>query len=206
MRALRLGSVAIALLLGTGACLGLGGGQSPATRFYVLTPQAGAPAAAPAPVGAALSVGPVSLPGYLDRPQIVTRSGSDQVQFAEFDRWAEPLPDSVPRLLSEDLETALPAMAVARGPAPAAAVRQFQLAVSVSRFDGALGGDVVLEARWRLSGPEQQVQANRFSRIVERTGGAGYDALVAAMSRALGRLAHDMAAAVGSLAQGREAA
>src|SRR5262245_19194049 len=38
-----------------------------------------------------IGVGPVIMPGYLDRTQIVTRSGPDRVKLASFHRWAEPL-------------------------------------------------------------------------------------------------------------------
>ena len=51
----------------------------------------------------ALGVGPVRLPGLLDWPQIVTRRGADEIDRAEFDRWAEPLAETVPRVLAEDL-------------------------------------------------------------------------------------------------------
>ena len=55
----------------------------------------------------ALEVGPVTLPGYLDRPQIVTRKGRDEIEPAEFDLWPEPLKSSVSRTLGENLATLL---------------------------------------------------------------------------------------------------
>src|SRR5262245_44361767 len=37
-----------------------------------------------------VGIGPVIIPGYLDRSQIVTRTTVDHVHLATFHRWAEP--------------------------------------------------------------------------------------------------------------------
>ena len=42
-----------------------------------------------------VGVGPVTLPPYLDRPQLVTRAGSNRAVLADFDSWVEPLPGHV---------------------------------------------------------------------------------------------------------------
>ena len=62
--------------------------RSDPARFYVLTEAPRSTGAAPpAEPGreATVGVGPVSLPGYLDRIQIVTRRGA-QLEVAELDR------------------------------------------------------------------------------------------------------------------------
>src|SRR3954447_3474590 len=65
------------------------------SRFYTLTPAsvAAAPAETAGKPGRAapLGLGPLDLPPYLDRPEIVTRQGEYQVKMAEFDGCAEPL-------------------------------------------------------------------------------------------------------------------
>ena len=48
-----------------------------------------------------IGVGPVTVPDYLDRPQIATRSSSSSLQFSEFDRWAEPLEKNLMRVLAD---------------------------------------------------------------------------------------------------------
>ena len=94
-------SLALAGLAGMGGCVG----RSSAARFYVLTPVAATGVAAASTQGSGLivSVGPVTLPSYLNRPQIVTRLAGGEVDLAEFDRWAEILIEAVPRVLAEDL-------------------------------------------------------------------------------------------------------
>jgi uncharacterized lipoprotein YmbA len=41
--------------------------------------------------GPAIGLGPITFPKYLDRRQIATRTGPYELEFVEFDRWAEAL-------------------------------------------------------------------------------------------------------------------
>ncbi|MBW2209271.1 MAG: membrane integrity-associated transporter subunit PqiC [Deltaproteobacteria bacterium] len=45
--------------------------------------------------GVAIGVGPINMAAYLDRPQIVTRATDHKLNLSEFNRWAEPLKESV---------------------------------------------------------------------------------------------------------------
>jgi uncharacterized lipoprotein YmbA len=179
---------------------GCGGERTIQPRFYVLTatapPAIAEPAAGREPV--TVGVGPVRLPAYLDRPQIVTRRAADEIEVAEFDRWGEPLADGVPRTIANDLSALLPQDSVAVFPWPAGRTIRYQVLVDVSRFDGAAGGDIVLDARWRVLGPDRHELVGRRSVIHEPTGGSGYTAVAAAMSRVLARLSREIAGALGS--------
>ena len=97
MRARLVGIAALLMsgsLLATTGCLG-GGAQ---TRFYVLAPLAGAVATAADSRPVTIGVGPVRLPGYIDRAPLVTRRGAEEIDVADLDRWGEPLADGVPGL------------------------------------------------------------------------------------------------------------
>ena len=186
------------------ALAGCAGSSAPA-RLYVLTPapEAAAPPGAAVPGGPALGVGPVRLPGLLDQPQIVTRRGAEEIEEAEFHRWAEPLAESVPRILAENLAALRKTERIALfGWDPALAV-QHQVVVDVMRFDGALGGDVVLDARWRILAADGQELAVNRSVLTQPTGGTGYPAAVAAMSRALAALSREIAATLDTLPRTR---
>jgi uncharacterized protein len=186
-----LAALALGILLV--AMTGCAGSSAPA-RLYVLTP---APAALMAPLGAAvpgspaLGVGPVRLPGLLDRPQIVTRRGADEIDEAEFHRWAE--------ILAENLAALRKTERVALFAWDSAQAVQHQVVVEVMRFDGAMGGDVVLDARWRILATDRKELAANRSLLTQPTGGTGYPALVAAMSRALAALSREIAATLETL-------
>src|SRR5262249_24644430 len=85
----------VALLVLSG-CLG----STPPTQFYLLPPLTGAETAPAASAGGrdrTLGVGPVTVPPYLDRPQLVTRTSRAKLVLADLDQWAAPLPDTIAR-------------------------------------------------------------------------------------------------------------
>jgi uncharacterized lipoprotein YmbA len=188
-----------------GLTLAPGCARSGPIRYYVLTEVLPASplatAAAPRPAGA-IGVGPVSLPGYLDRVQIVTRRGAE-LDVAEFDRWGEPLGVAVPRTIAANLAAQLETERVAVFPWSAATPIEHQVVVDVTRFDGVPGGDVLLEARWRVFGQGRKELVLRSSALREATGGSGYPALVAAMNRSLGALSREIADSLRTLREPR---
>jgi len=58
--------------------------------------------------GARIGVGPVSIPDYLERSQIVTGVGTDRVEFLMLHRWAEPLENAITRILAEEISARVP--------------------------------------------------------------------------------------------------
>ena len=186
-----------ALILVVVALSGACSWQSAPVHFYVLGGARGSPVTTPAPPerGPTVGVGPITLPRYLERNNIVTRQDTELV-VAEYDRWAEPLSEGVPRLIAGDLSTLLGTERIVMFPWPVGKTVDQQVVVEVLRFEGTSGGDVVLEARWRILGPEKQEVLLRHSIVREPDGGAGYPALVAAMSRSVGMLSREIADAV----------
>ena len=182
-------SVASVFLLCLG-CVELGGSTAP-SRFYVLTPLAEIRDVA-GDVG--LGLGPIRVPGYLDRPQIVTRRQPHRLDIAPFDRWAEPLEESVARVMATNLARLLGTERVQRHPWRDTHSVQVEVEIDVFRFDGTLGNAVALDVHWRMRSNQGPVQ--RAAYIREPIEGDGYAALAAAMSRALATLAHQIADAV----------
>ena len=176
-------------LLTFGGCIG---GGSPPTRFYVLTAVAAdkaGPAAASLPVGVR-----VTLPDYLDRPQIVTRVSGSQLALAEFDRWASPLGDEFPRVLAENLGVLLPSDQVVVFPWARTARVDYEVSVDVARFEGRPGGDCSLVARWSIYNRDKTVVlATKKSSLSEAASGGDYEALAAAQSRLLAALSREIA-------------
>ena len=193
-----------ALILGTVLVCGSGclAGASAPARFYTLAPLASLQTEAD-PVGAgrgaAIVLGPVTMPGYLDRIQIVTRRGPDQIEIGEFDLWSDPLRDGTTRVLGENLSALLRENRVSVLPRRGSQPVKYTVAVDVARFEGVGGGDVALEAHWRIVGGDGKELTVRRSTFSEATRAPGYGALVAAMSRALGALSRDIATAISDL-------
>jgi len=152
------------------------------------------------PGGLIVGVGPVRVPDYLDRPQIVTSYGNE-IDVADFDRWAGSIEDDIASVLVEDLSARLPAerFFVTRWPAPHLSL-SCRIEVRVERFDGPKQGPVSLRAQWYAFAPDGRLLLNRSSSIsAPVTGGGDYGALVEAMSRALDDLSRGIAEGVTSL-------
>jgi uncharacterized protein len=160
-------------------------------------------------VSAVVAVGPVNIPDYLDRPQIVTRTSGNELRVEEFDRWAGSMKDSISRVLAQDLSAMLPPERFTAIPwKPVYGMRvpvSYRVGVVVQEFEGTLGGKVKLKALWSVSREEDSgVISVRESSYTEDIGGNDYSSLVEAMSKALGRLSSDIAAVLKALPQQRE--
>lgn len=186
----------LALVLLNAWLLLAAGCSSPPTRFFVLAPS---PGAQPLGVGqdVAVGVGPVEFPEYLDRPQIVTRTGEHELNLADFDRWAEPLKDNATQVLAENLAVLLPSHKIATYPWKRSTPIDYQLAAKVTRFDQTEGGEAVLNVRWRLLNSDGGTELfARESLYAERPSGTTVDATVAAMNRCLARFSREIAGAI----------
>jgi len=195
-----LAALAALLLVGCGGLLGKGTVEP--TRSYLLEALAEQQSAeALSTSGLAVGVGPVELPRYLDRPGIVTRGAPNEIHMADFVQWGEPLADGVPRTLAENLSILLGTDRVYGFPAKLPESLAFRVGVEIIRFDGALGGEVRLEARWTLLDLRQgsKLVARRLSVKTRTVEGADYGALVTAMSRSLADLSGEIADTLRSL-------
>jgi len=182
--------------------------RSPSSRFYQLNPVPNTTSV----TGDVLSdqrqviaIGPVRIPDYLDRPQIVTRAGKNELRLSEFDRWADSLESDVTRVLVEGISGLLPDdhfsvirwIPYVEDQMPTS----YRVAVLVDRFEGTLGDSVLLKAQWEVFARNRSLLLKRESLVREQINGGSYDALVAAMSSALERLSQDIAGGIRSVSQ-----
>lgn len=169
---------------------------SPPSRFYTLT---GSLPTAEQSWNIAISVGPVTIPAEVDRPQIVVNEGPYQVRLDETRRWAAPLQDGITGVLVANLSALLGTTRVTRFPGTAATGADYRVAIEVQRFESVPGSAATLVAVWRIArtGEDKTVTGRTSAR--EPVSGADYDALAAAHSRALETLSRDIAEALKDL-------
>ena len=175
-------------------------GTSPPSRYYTLDSTAtsdGTPA-----LGRAIAVGPVSIPGSVDRPELVVQVAPNQVEVDEFDRWAAPLDDAIARTVAGNLAVLLATPEVASAPlanfAPA-----YRVTIDVQRFESAPGDAALVDAVWAVAASAGGEPRTGRTVAREPVQGTGFDALAAAHSRALAKLSGDIAAAIRSAAGAR---
>jgi uncharacterized protein len=192
------------LLLGVMAAAGLGCAGSPNAKFYTLSPLVSTAEVKSLKETPAhdliIGVGPVRIPQYLMRKEIVTRTDENRIDLAEYDLWGGTLQDDFSRSLIENLNLLLAGNRVSLFPWPGTGTVDYRVGVEVARFDGSLGGEVVLIATWTIrEGKGNKIVLVRTSRIQESAGGQTYEAVVGAMSRALARLSREIGETIRAL-------
>ena len=171
-------------------------------RFFALRPVAERPAS-PASNAAGLGIVgvlPVSLPGFLERPQLVAWSAPGEVRVDEFLRWAEPLDASVQRVLTDDLETLLASHRVIRSPWARSTTVQCRVRVELVRFGLQPGGEIALSGRFVvLPAQSERPLHSRDVELRRDPGRADPGSTVEAMSALVADLAAEIAKAIGTL-------
>ena len=189
-------------LLMLAGCVDLGSGTTETTRLFVLAPMTtdDAPVAGRLDRDFSLGVGPLALPSYLKRQQIVTRIAENEVVTASFANWAEPLDRSFQRVLTENLSLLLGTQAVYPHPWRRTISPTYRLRLQVTRFDANPTGDAVLAARWEVLDGRGQPLTDKtksvYRQAVAREDMAG---VVTAMSLTLADFSRDLATTIASL-------
>jgi uncharacterized protein len=195
MRARAALGVTAATLAVAAGCVSLK--RTPEARFFVLRSLA-QPAAAPAQATQGfVGVLTARIPGHLDRPQLVTWTGTGELRIDEFLRWAEPLEAGFTRALTENLQALLPDHLVARAPWRGSVVPRCRVATELSVFGLQPNGEIRLEGRWALLPQNGELPLARGTSSFRRgpLSGAHPDAEVEAMSELIADLSRDIAKA-----------
>jgi uncharacterized lipoprotein YmbA len=174
--------------------------SSPQASFYTLSPErpqdhtdTGAPGGAPA----AITISAVTIPDIVDRPQLVLRVDANQVSLDEFARWADPLKSQIRQVIAADLALDFPGALVSGFAQNVDPTLTYQVSIEVQSFESAPGEKASVSVLWSVRPPKGAPVSGRTV-VHEPTGGPGYEALVAAHSRALAAVGHAIAAALRS--------
>jgi uncharacterized protein len=131
-----------------------------------------------------IGVGPVEIPAYLDRPQIVTGGGGAEIQLDEFQRWGEPLRDNITHVLTENLSALIPGNHLLAFPWNRNLVLDYQVEVQITRFHVDAEGHCELKAQWSIIRQNKSQWIKEFQEKIA-VSGEDYGAKVAAQSKLL---------------------
>jgi uncharacterized lipoprotein YmbA len=175
--------------LATLALLLAGCGSS--QNFYSLTAEA---PAAHGTASVSLGVGPVRLPTYVDRTELVYQSGPNQFAVPADALWAGPLRDNMTDVLATNLERLLGAPEVLTFPWPPGRIPARAVTIQVRQFHAISGVDAIFDFSWQIVHPDTGTTGTRHSATLrEPIHGDGYGPVVAAESRLLERAAEEIA-------------
>ena len=183
-----------------GSCSPFGAGTQRDTKYYVLSsmqseakpvqPMANLP-----DIG--IGVGPIRMPLYLDRSDIVTRGSLNEVEIADFSQWAGQLQENFSRVLAENLSVLLQTDNVGVFPFIRRELLDYNITVYVTRFDGLPGDQAHLRARWSiLDGKRKKSLFEKHTVASHPTDSDTTEALIAAKSITLGQLSREIAQAI----------
>jgi uncharacterized lipoprotein YmbA len=141
-----------------------------------------------------IGLGPVSLPSYLDRPEMARRVDSNQIAYDAEARWAESLQGNFQRTVAANLVLLLHPTRIEFFPWYRTAHFDAIVTIAVSRFEEQPDGTVALMARWTVRDGKDVTQLVRDAVYTAPAGTPDENA--AALSRLIGELSQEIAAAI----------
>ena len=164
--------------------------QTDPSRFYVLHPTPVEPSTDSSQKLSDITfgVGPFELSPYLERSQLVTRVGPNEVSLSTVDRWAEPLREGIMRIMEENLVWYLEPQDVISHPWTSLEQPDYAIQMEMAQFERSAEGDAELWAIWVVR-PAATGRRSAIieTKIVEPVDPPSSEELVKALSHALAR-------------------
>ena len=134
-----------------------------------------------------IGVGPIDMPDYIDRQELVFQSSESKFEIPSNHRWAGSLQKNISTVLTTNLARRMKPFGVVSYPFANDISPEIRVAIRVHQFHALSGGDAVLEATWFISdGDTEKVRTGSFTEPLEQD---GYEGVVAAKSKLVGKLA-----------------
>jgi uncharacterized lipoprotein YmbA len=160
---------------------------TPSVSYYFLNPLTDtsmSPADADGNRSKTIGVNPIELPGYLNRVQMVQRTGPNQLEVSSRHRWADFPDRMIQRVLGENLQMLMADARVYSAPWPAGLKPDITVDVIFLELIGTTDKKMLLSAVWTITGSGDPSLSHRTT-LSETITGAGFDDLAAAHSRVL---------------------
>ena len=141
-----------------------------------------------------IGIGPIEIPEYQNRPQMVTRNEEGMLSFAQFERWGESLDAGLARLILENLTLMFPQAEFQIYPCNFAIPLDYQVIVNVVQLESQLDKDVFLTAQWTIiDSKTKKMLLTKRSQIRQVINPHTYSGLTLALSRACALLSNEIA-------------
>lgn len=172
------------------------GGSTPPSQFYLLEPlNEGGSGTLNISAKPLIALGPVRVPRYVDRPQIVSASAKNAYQVSELNRWAESLDDNIGRVLTQNLSSLASVDTVLVNASNRARQAQLRVSVNILEFHVNPQGQAVLTAQWQIFRGEE-LHLNRQASYQSPASTTDYHVMVASLNDCLNRMSRELAASL----------
>ena len=178
----------VLLLIALAGC-----GSSPPVDYYTLQPIISAEPKNPKSAEI-LGVGPLEIPGYIDRPQLVSQMAGRGVKVDEFNRWAEPLDLAIPRIVTVNVDGLMDDVIAVTFPYPSRFKTDYRLLGRIIRFDADQDGLAVLEIQWGIQDGEANnlIKPRRDRYTAQANSATDPNAIVVALNQTLDAFSRDV--------------
>lgn len=141
-----------------------------------------------------IGIGPVEIPEYQNRPQIVTRDKDGMLTFAQFERWGESLDSGLERLILESLTAMFPQANFQTFPCNFSIPLDYQVIVNVVQLESRLDKDIFFATQWTIiDSKTKEMLLTKRSQIRQAINPHTYSGLALALSRACTLLSGEIA-------------
>jgi uncharacterized protein len=185
--------------------------DAPAVRYYLLTPTIDAKDTHKIPNAGEplqIEIASLRLPQYLERPQIVSRSSENRLEFAEFHQWGGNLRKNMIRVLAQNLSNLLATPNMVISPHRPLKSPDYRIEIEVMHFEKNSQGRIWFSTRWRLSrGAREEALAANMTDLISDANlkTKDFDHAVSTMSGLMGELSRIIGKAILNQAAGRSA-
>lgn len=167
-------------------------------KFYLLNAELSAPAKqnqtpalSPEPI---IGLGPIHIPEYLNRQQMIVGISEYEYRLDENHRWAERLDQNIGRVLEQSLSTQIPYQIV-RHPWPLRQRIDFQASVDILKLHLDNNGYSRMSAHWVIKNREKTFSTKIYECKLP-VPKDDFDTLVKLQSECVGKLSHEIADAL----------
>jgi uncharacterized protein len=170
--------------------------SSPVPRFYTLHSTVNFAETAKLDIAPKLiiGIGPVEVPEYQNRPQIVTRNKEGLLTFAQFERWGESLDSGIGGLILENLTEIFPQADFQIFPCNFSIPLDYQVMVNIVQLESQLDKDVFLTTQWTIiDSRTKEMLLTKRSQIRQEINPHTYSGLAQALSKACSALSVEIA-------------
>ena len=97
-----------------------------------------------------IGIDPLETPPYIQKPQLALRLANHQINYDEYNRWAEQIDKNIARVIEANLRSMLKNSIVETSPWPSGFRPNYRLQINIVRFEAKSQGYSVLEASYQL--------------------------------------------------------
>jgi uncharacterized lipoprotein YmbA len=168
-------------------------GSTPRSNYYMLSANATGSTGSEGP---SIGIGPVTVPEYLKRREMVLNRSTNRLDLADFDRWAEPLDAGIHRVTALNLSLLLKTQRVQSFPWRRNSPPDFAISIAVVQF-AVKGKQALLVAQWTVTEPATGKAVIQHISHLESSAAAGDpESVAAAYSELLKQFAEEIAVAI----------